>query len=205
MFNPNGNENRNIKKHLIVLVPGELVETAKFARQIRWLALQQQRDVIYIARSNRNDDYMTTMRLLATVEAITRDGTFEVDSRQVEAGNWVKAIQSVYKPGDLIVCHEEQKVATGLGKKTPLNQHLAQQLHLPTNVLSGFYQGETFHIQPLLKSLIFWIGSLVIVLGFSLVEYRVDHLMSGAARILIMAILLVFESGLIYQLNKYSG
>jgi len=139
------------------------------------------------------------------VEAITRDGMFEIDSRQIETGNWVKAIEAVYRPGDLVVCHEGQKITAGLRKNIPLEQHLGNKMHIPTHLLSGFYQGESIAIQPILRSLLFWLGSLVIVLGFTLVEYRVDHLMSGAARLLIMSILLVFESGLIYELNKYTG
>jgi hypothetical protein len=207
MPNPivNENENRNAQNRLIVLVPGTLIETANFGRQVRWLALQQKRDVIFLAIADRDGDYMATARLLATVEAITRDGMFEIDSKQIETGSWFKAIQTVYRPGDLVVCHEGQKIMTGLWKNVSLEEYLGNKMHIPTHLLSGFYQGETIAIKPLLRGLLFWLGSLVIVIGFTLIEYRVDHLMSGVARLLFMSILLVFESGLIYELNKYTG
>jgi hypothetical protein len=205
MFTPklDEKENRGSKKRLVVLVPDGLVETAKFARQVRWLALQQQRDVIFLAIAARQDT-MSASRLLATVEAITRDAMLRVESLQIETGSWVKAVKSVYRVGDLVVCHEGQRVAKGLGKKIPLEQLLSKDLRLPTSVLTGFYEGETISLQPILKSLIFWIGSILIVAGFSLIEYRVDHLMSGAIRIVILSILIIFASGLIYQLNKFT-
>ncbi len=194
-----------LNNRLVVLVPRGLVEASRFTQQIHWIALQQHRDVIFLALSDQGLDDLPIARELATLEALTCDPLFEVTSRQVDAPNWVKAIQSVYQPGDMVLCHAGQLAPIGFGKGIPLDDYLTRQMHLPVHLLSGFYQPGMVYNKAWWLSLFFWIGSLAILVGFSLIEYRVDQSMSGMLRLFILGFLLVLEAGLIYELNKYTG
>ena len=195
----------NLTKRLVVLVPGGLIEASRFSQQVHWVALQQHRDVIFLALSDQGMDDLPIARELATLEALTCDPLFEVTSRQVNAANWVKAIQSVYQPGDMVLCHAGQLAPIGFGKGIPLEEYLTGQLHIPAQLVSGFYLQGTVYNKGWWLSLLFWAGSLVIVVAFSLIEFRVDQAMAGSLRLFILAFLLVLEAGLIYELNKYTG
>lgn len=194
-----------LNKRLVVLVPRGLSEASRFTQQIRWIALQQHRDVIFLALSDQGLDDLPIARELATLEALTCDPLFEVTSRQLDAANWVKAIQAVYRPGDMVLCHAGQLAPIGFGKGIPLEDYISEQMHLPVQLLSGFYQQGTVYTRGWWLSLLFWIGSLVILIGFSLIEFRVDHAITGMLRLFILGFLLVLEAGLIYELNKYTG
>lgn len=207
MFNLDVTNNNlpTIGSRLIVLVPRGVIEVSRFAQQVRWLALQQQRDVLYLAMTDQDADELSTRRLLATLEALTCDPLYEVSARQVEATDWVKAIYSVYQPEDRVVCHAGQLAPAGFGKGFPLEEYLKEEKHLQVYILNGLYPHEAGHSLDWLRGIGFWLGSLAILAMFSIVEYRVDHLLSGITRLLILAVLLVLEAGLIYELNKHTG
>jgi len=193
------------RSRLIVLVPGGVIEASRFAQQVRWLAMQQQRNVLFLAMTDQDADELSTGRFLATLVALTGDPLFEVSSRQVAASDWVRAIYTVYQPEDRIVCHAGQLAPAGFGKGFPLEEYLREEKHLQVYILNGLYPHEAKHTLDWLKGVGFWLGSLAILGLFSLVEFRIDHLMVGVTRLLILGVLLALEAGLIYELNKYTG
>jgi len=193
-----------VSRRLIVLVPADLKDIAGLAHKTHWLAEQQQRDVLYLSLTDEEDDLSVT-RMLATMEAITRDTWLRVHSMTVEAENWVEAIRQVYQPGDTLVCHEGQVEESGLWSTIPLRQRIEKEFRAPVSTLQGFYSAPQAHSRRWLHSLMFWLGSAVILAGFSYLEFSIDHWISGVARGVILMILVLLESGLIYKWNEISG
>jgi hypothetical protein len=130
---------------LIVLVPKGVIEASRFAQQVSRLALQQQCSVLYLAIRDQDADELSVGRFLATLEALTRAPQFEVSSRQVDASDWVKAIDSVCQPEDRIVCHDGQLAPAGFGKGIPLDEYLRQQKHRQVYILNDLYPKEESH------------------------------------------------------------
>jgi len=192
-------------RRLIVLVPADLVDASGFAQKIHWLAMQQKRDVLYLNLVLQEEDYLASTRLLTTLKAITHDSWFKVGSAMVEAANWVDALRLFSQPGDMIVCHKEQTAPAGIFRRLPLGESIETELKLPVHILSGYYRPEPAHIPRWLRGLIFWLGCLAILVGFSVIEFRMDIQAVGAAKQIVLIVLLVIEFGLIYEWNEIVG
>jgi hypothetical protein len=106
----------------------------------------------------------------------------------------------------MIVCHSEQIEPYGKLRDRSLKLVLAEEFSNPVSMLTGFCEQEKpaalFHWP---KQLIAWGGFLLILAVFSLIEFRVDHLVKGTIGQLLLIVILVVEFGLIWFLNTITN
>ena len=205
------NMTQETRGRLIVLIPEGIENQMDLARRIHWMAhrmaARKQRDVLYFALLEDGDREAAMLRWLATMKAATRDGFLAMDAMIVAAQDWVKELQAVVQPGDMVVCHAEQTVKQGWGKTTPLHRFLQDQLHLEVSVVDGYYRVDTVQVKPWMRSLLFWAGCLVTLIFFTVLEIRVDQSLQNAnfARPIIVLLLVCIETGTIWAWNVITG
>lgn len=191
---------------LIVLVPGELTDPVRFAQVIFRMACQQKREVLYLALADQAGDPLATDRLLATLKSMTNDPMVPVRSLMLEAASWVDAVRFVYQPGDLVVCHEAQRVRVSWQGQDGLGEYLDSQYAIRVHLLDGFYRGSHSLERPgWAYHLLFWLGFLATLTLFTFLEMRMEILLTGGIRTLILAGLVCAEFGLIYKLNNWGN
>lgn len=176
---------------LIVLVPESLVPDMEMMNQIYQMAMRERREVFYLALVDGNAKMLSATRSVATFKALVSGGRLSSASRVVEASHWLETLREIYRPGDMVVCHSEQQVRSGLFHTRPASEIVRAELHAPVSTVSGFYHPERLQVGNWLHRLIYWAGLLAIVSLFFLLEIRLDQGVHGAARSVLLGALLL--------------
>jgi hypothetical protein len=189
------------KKRLIVLIPEGLTDYSNLAHKIFRMALRDHSDVLYLTFVYDDETRLTISRGMATLKALTASDLVMVTSKMTHPDDWLYTLHSVYQPGDSIVCHEEQFIRNGFLKTIPIHDFLSEGFKAPIYTLTGFYHPWRVLSRKWLYGLLFWMGCLVILAGFSIMEIKIDREIQGVARTALIFIVLAFEFGAFWAWN----
>lgn len=152
---------------MVVFVPDALEDIHGFARQVYLLALAEQREVLYLALNRGDLDPLAAARQLATLTALTRDRQITARSRQMGAPDWVDALRQATRPGDLVIWADANLTApAGLETELDIRQY----------VLPGAPAAVRLEW---LRPVVFWLGMLAMLAGFSLLEVSIWGSVTG--------------------------
>ena len=101
------------KNRLIVLVPDSLAGNLELARKVLWIAIRENRELLYLALFNNDDEMLSVTRGLITMKAATDGNYLVVNGDYSRPAEWVPALRQVCEPGDTIVVQEEQFIRSG--------------------------------------------------------------------------------------------
>lgn len=191
-----------VKGRLIVLVPDGLAGNQELAHRIYWLAVRDRCDVLYLTLVDREEDLLAASRSMATMKAMTAGDVVAVQSKIVETGSWLTALRSTYRPGDRIVCHEEQSVKNGFLRTQPVYEFLRKAFDAPVLSLSGFYQPQRMQIRRWRDSLVLWLGFFIILAAFTILEIKLDDTVHGLTGKILFILVMVIEFGAILAWNN---
>lgn len=193
-------------KRLVVLVPEQVIGEGRLAKRIWLLASARRLDVLLVTKVSDRTNEMAARRQLASLASSLYDTWFKVDMKVIHQDNWVDALHEVIQLGDMIVCHSEQIAPYGKFRDRPLKLVLAEEFSNPVSLLSGFSEQEK---PPSMirwpKQVIAWGGFVLILVVFSLLEFRIDHLVTGTLGQLLLIVILAVEFGLIWFLNTITN
>jgi len=189
------------KKRLIVLVPEGLAGSADLVKKIYWMALRDHCDVFYLALVDEEEIQLTVVRGLATMKALTANPEIAVASKIVPASRLVSALRDLHQPGDVIVCHDGQFVRDGFMRAIPIHDLLVGVIKAPTVTLTGFYHPWQQLTRRWLLGLVFWLGCLVILAAFGVLEFQVNRLVPGLTGTLLIFVLLAGEFAAFWAWN----
>ncbi|MCL5996506.1 MAG: hypothetical protein M1546_10715 [Chloroflexi bacterium] len=189
---------------LIVLVPEKGVDHAALARRVWAMAAPNRLKVLFLSIHERWGRVDPGLRLrLITLAAMTRDDRVEADMHIEPGRNWVSAVRQVFQPGDVVICHAEQKVhVRGYGNQ-PLSQVLSVLLNVPVYVLAGLYHGEECpggvpaSLRQRAMRLIYFSLPLFIVALFFYLQISINVANVGIARTVLLVVSGLTEIGLI--------
>lgn len=182
---------------LIVLVPEAEVDTTATARKIWELANALKCHVQFIGLSKDTTREPGLRRQLVTLSALVRDDRIHVESKIEFGTNWVKAIKSNWRKGDVIACFEEQQ--TGFARR-PLGQILESNLNATVYVLSGLqYPGGSHSDLPF--NVMAWAGSIAILMGFFWMQVKITQLPEDWVHSTLIYLSIPIEAGLIWGWN----
>lgn len=111
-------------------------------------------------------------RALVTMSAMVTDDNVYAEMEILPGRDIVGNLRSRLQPGDLIVCVDGQYA--GLLQK-PLSQVLQSELDAPLYILSGLSLENRSRSNWLIQA-VAWIGSIAIIVGFFMLQVRVNHL-----------------------------
>lgn len=187
---------------LIVLLPESLAGDADFARKIYALAVQSQKDVFYLTLLEKPSNILSTSRRIATMKAITESNTVRVGCTQVPTSRWLEKLREILRPDDTIICHEMQYVKQGLFKSLPIAEYLKSTIPNEITMVKGYYKPQKALVMEWVRSAVFWLGSLGILSGFSLLELQITMSLKGASNKLALAAILALEFGAVWIWNR---
>jgi hypothetical protein len=126
------------------LVPNFNLDELAFGRQIWELAVSSCREILFLGAVKTADDELKTVHRVAALRACAQDRRLHVETRLEFGRSWHKAISSIWKPGDLIVCCPDHEIRTNLFRHVSLGSLLAEDLNLPVYILPDHYGRAAF-------------------------------------------------------------
>ncbi|HEX9019430.1 MAG TPA: hypothetical protein VF806_09595 [Anaerolineaceae bacterium] len=190
---------------MIVLVPGLLIDPAGFSQMVYHMAFQQKREVLYLALADQEGDLLARDRMLASLKSVTDDPRIKVRTLTLETGSWVEAVRFVYQPGDVVVCHAAQQVHAGWRGPVGLGEYLDTQYRIRVHILSGFYRPEPERDARAWSATLIWLSLLATLILFTYLEVRMEDLLTGGIKTLILLALVGLEFGIFFKLNNLSN
>jgi hypothetical protein len=193
---------RENDRRLIVLVPGCLANNIDLAYKIHWMASAENAGVLYLVLADDEEQMLTIARNMATMKAVTRGRWLVVESRLVLAGQWFKTLREICRPGDIVVCQEEQQIATGFLRSTPAAAFLHDALDRPIRTVSHFYHPQRTQMLAWLRTFWVWAGFLLIIVVSTLVEIQLNRSVQGLAGMALIFLAVCVEGGALLAWNN---
>ncbi len=184
-------------RRLLVLISDVNTDEAELAQRIWSLASPRGLEVLYLGLCRDSYQEPRARRRLASLAAMTRDDWARVETRLALGGDWVRAVQTAYRSGDLIVCHAEQSVSAWGFVRKPLSRVILSAFNSAVFVLSGFYPEIPSDQPNLTAQILSWVIPVVIVAGFSWIQIRIEQLPKDWAHTALLSISVVVEYSLI--------
>ncbi|MBI3177232.1 MAG: hypothetical protein HYZ35_04505 [Chloroflexi bacterium] len=122
-------------RRLVALVPAVEEADGELAKRLWSLATPRALDVLLVGLCSQTDDEMRVRRHLATLAALTRDERSHVDTCLGLGHDWLEVVRALGRPGDLVVCHAEQRAHHDLA----LGQAIVRELGMPVYIFAGVY------------------------------------------------------------------
>jgi hypothetical protein len=192
-------------KRMVVLLPSQITDEAKISRYIFNLASKSNSDVILISLvSNYEDENSEKMRL-ATINALVSNPHFNVEYRVIWGKAWIKAVKEVILPGDLILCPKELTIPFKLFWQEQLSILILKSIDVPLLTYSGFYNSIRISPLVLFKKMIYWVGLLVVLVGFFWIESEIEISLTGWQNNFILILIVFAEIGAIYFWSSIAG
>ena len=180
---------------LLVLIPADIDHSAA-TRRIWQLANSVRSNVLLFGLCTDPADEPRLRRELITMASLLHDGRIAVETKVEIGTNWLSTVKTLSKADDMIVCFAEQR--TGLLRR-PVSQILESNLNTTVYILSGLIPEKTkpnklFQISA-------WLGSLVIIMAFTLLQSQVVQLQDGWVQSVLLILSLIPEFWLIWVWN----
>lgn len=187
---------------MLVLVSRLNISDADFARKIWEMASPAHMNVMYLCVVSSTDEQMQAERRLATLAAITRDAWVRVEFSVVQSNSWLETVKTLWKPGDVVVCHAESAGKRGWSEREPLDQALIRALKTPVYVLSGFAEESPAKWKHRFLLIPYWLSLIAIIAGSFLFQAKIYQADKGFVGTLMVLLTFVFEVGVIWFWNS---
>lgn len=181
-------------RRLVVLVPSLEIDASRLARRIWEMAAPSGLGVLYLALCPNLDHELRLRRHLVTLAAVTRDLRVPVEV-EIEFGrSWTRAVRRVWRVGDRVVCHAEQR--SGL-RDRPLAETLQAALAGPVQVITGFHTAEA-GTGKRSRTFARWVTPVVVVVGVFFFQVFLPRLSAETTRQALVYLSLSAGLGLIW-------
>lgn len=187
--------------NLIVLVPDLEADLTVATHRVWKLANASGAHVKFLGLCNDAAQEPGLRRKLVTMSAIVNYGKVSAEVEVMGGNNWVEVVKSRWQPNDVVVCFDQQRV--GLLQK-PLSQILRSNLNVPLYILSGL----DAHNDPRsnwLVSAAMWLGSALIILGFFILQTRIDLFKKDGIQMVLLLLTVGVEFWAIRLWNSLFG
>ena len=184
-------------RRLVVLVPNLESDYIPAIHRIWELANAQRANVQFLGLCEDTRQELSLRRVLAIISNMMQDGQVSTEAKVEIGANWVDIVKRNYRRGDIIVCFAGQRV--GLLHR-PLSQTLESNLNFPVYILSGFYPQKRKPNR--LSQVIVWLGSVGIIIGFCILQLKIDQLPKGWFQNALLIFSIIPELWLVWVCNS---
>ena len=182
---------------LIVLIPANIDYSAT-TRRIWELANAIGARILFLSLCRDIAQEPSLRRELVMISALFQNGRVFAEAKVEVGTNWVDAVKRNYQVGDMVVCFAEQRA--GLLHR-PLSQILEANLNVPIYILSSL-STQNISQSNWLSQLLAWLGSIGILVGFSLLQIRITLLPQDWAQTTLLILSVMGEVWSIWGWNS---
>lgn len=186
-------------RRLVVLLPPD-IDYSAVTRQIWELAHTSGMQIQLLGLCEDRAEEPALRRALVGMASLLEDGKICAEAKVDIGTNWMAVVKANYKPGDAIVCFTEQR--TGLLNR-PLSQVLESSFAATVYILSSPIPQKAN--SNLLSQISTWLGFIVIIIGFGLLQANIVQLPKGWLQITLLTLTILPEFWLIWVWNGRFG
>jgi hypothetical protein len=183
---------------LIVLVPCLEADLSTATRRVWELANSSSGRVLFIGMYENTKQELTLRRQMAGMAAMVSNAGIYTETEIVFGNDWGKAIRSRSHAGDMVACLEDHQVGP---MRRPLSMILQSTLDIPLYILSSSYVQKDARFKWG-SQLLVWSGYIFTLLGFFLLQIRIDKLTSGWIQTTLMLVSVALELWMIWVWNS---
>ena len=169
-------------RRLIVLVPCFEADLTAIARRVWELANATGMHVQFLSLYSDPAQEPSIRRQLVTISAMVKDDRISTEADIIFGKDWVSAVRKHFRSGDTVVCFAEQYAGSS---RKPLSEVLQSDLGASVYILSGLYPRHDSRSNWLAQIAV-WTGSIAIILGFSLLQIKIDFAKDSAHAVLLL-------------------
>ena len=185
-------------RRLIVLIPDVEADYSPVMQRIWELARTLESHILFLGLCSDETEEPRMRRALVTMSALLQDSWVCTEAKIEFGTNWLRAIKSTWRTGDVIACFGGQQV--GLAHR-PLRQIIESNLKATVYLLDGLYLSRPPRSNWLSTTLV-WVGSLVIIAGFFWLQTKIMQMPDDLARNVLICTTMVLELGSIWGWNS---
>jgi hypothetical protein len=185
-------------QRLIVLIPYLEADLTIAAQRIWELANAMGAHVLFLGLYTEIVQELSLRRQLVNLSAIVRSGGISTEIEVVLGRDWVETLRQRLQADDTVVCFANQRFGPS---NTPLSHVLQSNLPAPVYILSGL--DAQFHPRSQwLAQIAVWTGSIAIMVGFFLLQVKMDHLAKDWAHNLLLMLSIPIEIWFVWIWNS---
>lgn len=168
-------------QRLVVLVPDLESDPAELAAQIQALAAPRGLAVLLVAQSDSAHDLWATRRRLTTLAAlVSAPPQVRVDTHATPTREWLKILQHVIAPGDMVVCSRRQSAALlWPWQRKPLAEVIRARFRVPVCELAEVSSVSQRHPTNLAALILAWVVPLAIIAVFAFFQVTIEAYTDG--------------------------
>jgi hypothetical protein len=185
-------------RRLIVLVPDAESDYTPAVHRIWELAKAFGGRVQFLGLCNDAAQEPSLRRQLVTLSALVGDGSVSAESRIESGNNWLNAVKSNWREGDVLVCFTEQRAGT---RRRPLSQLLESNFAATIYLLDDLVQPDRAR-SSWKSAAMAWAGSIGILLGFFWLQVKIDQASSNWVEMAVLLLSIPVEILLIWIWNS---
>jgi hypothetical protein len=195
--------NKLNSKQLIVVIHEDLANNSNLAQAIHWMGANENCSILYLVLVERLENMLTISRNMATMKAVTSANGLHVSAKTVLSTDWLKTLEKVIRPNDIIVCQEEQTVLNGRFKPKSLGDYLSVKFNNPIHTMSGYYHPVQTMAKKWIHELIGLMGILVILGVFTWLQINGENALDDPYASIYIMITFIIEMGLVIVWHKF--
>lgn len=195
---------RNLSKHLIVIITEDLANNKGLAQEVHWLGFNENCPIYYLVLVDRVDNMLTISRNMATMKAVTSANRLQVDFKLILTEDWLETLGKVTYPGDIIICQEEQSVIIGRLNTIPLCEFLTNKFNNSVRTMSGYYHPLKTTAKKWGREIFGYLGLLIIMAGFTWLQISLDQALDNPISTVYSVITFCIELGMILIWYKFA-
>ena len=189
-------------KRLIIIVPAAPFPASEFSSNLG-LFLLENSTLLLISIVADQEQALLARRQLLFLEKMSRSSKIQVQTKLIPQESWMKEIEDITQPGDLILCLEKHLERQSFRKFVSVGREISGKLHLPVVMLQNIESISQTPIKKKERELAAWVIFILLISFFTFFQFQIDQNSTGGIKNLFLSISLVIELYLIWRLNKY--
>jgi hypothetical protein len=184
-------------RRLLVLVPAG-VSAEALARRAWELAAPAGLQILYLGLAPTGSKDYAFSRDLATLAALTRDERVHAEACLLEMNDWIAAVRSLWRPGDVVICHSEQRAPGWHSTRRALAWELDRRLQVPVCVIAGLYAREPSELARRVRRILHDLVGLLVIALFFFVQIQIEQLPKNWAFYALYVLVVAVEIGVLF-------
>ncbi len=188
-------------RRLVVVIPDGLRDEAALAREVWALVGSTPITILYLGFAASRNRAAALRRMLASLARATSFNHVTTETRVFLGPDWLRAIQQIWTPGDLVICLPNHREVRGLFRTAPVAQQLTRRLNGRVHSLNPLEWDSRPWRRVAARELAAWVMAGGLIVLFSWFQIRVPALSSEPLTRVVLVASVVVELLALWQLN----